>query len=417
MVLMRSRKLLPYVPLYCEYLTRCGAAGYSYEQMATRIALSTGGIDTSITGRTMVGTQDDHFFTLFIHAKSLHPRFTETVGILHDLLHRPDLSHEKLLKDIILEERNSLHSAIIGSGHHFAMTHAAASLLRSRAIDEQLRGITQLRFLESQVRTGNFGALLSTLQELHRILINSSAPFAIITADSPDNAVDPVTRLIESLPQGIAHAPFSRQLLPAQPKKASGIEVSSAVNFVGKVWKTAPVNPEDTGRLLLMGKILSAGYLWDKVRVEGGAYGGMASASVAHPLFSCASYRDPNLSGTIDHFQSALALVASGLPQSTIDQNIIGTIGTIDSPLPPHARGFNESIGIVTGNDAQFRQRMRDAIFSTAPADLAQLAQRLLESREHATCVLGSTAAFDLAAASGFNCKREPLLPPAVKTE
>ncbi|MBN1761140.1 MAG: insulinase family protein [Chitinispirillaceae bacterium] len=406
-------ELLPYIPLYSEYLTRCGAAGYSYEQMATRIALSTGGLDTSVTGRTKVGTLDDHSFTLFFHAKSLYPRFEETVAILHDLLHQPDLSHEKLLRDIILEERNSLHNAIIGSGHQFAMTHAAASLLRTRAIDEQLRGITQLRFLESLVRTGDSGAILHRLQKVHTALINRAATFVIITSDTPDLAVAPAKRLIATLPPGSPSVPPEQKQPSLRPRTATGIEISSAVNFVGKVWKTEPVNPTDTGRLLLMGKTLSAGYLWDKVRVEGGAYGGMASASIAYPLFSCASYRDPNLSGTINHFQHALAVVAAGLPQSSINQNIIGTIGQIDSPHPPHSRGFNESIGIATGNNAEFRQQMRDAIFSTTAQDMAMLAKKLLESQDYAISVLGSAAAFDRASKDGFNCKREPLLPSA----
>jgi presequence protease len=405
--------LLPYIPLYCEYITRCGAADYSYEQMATRIALATGGIDTSVTGRTIVGTQDEHFFRLFIHAKALVPRFGETLAILEDLLHRPDLSHEKLLKDIVLEERNSLHSAIIGSGHHFAMTHAAASLLQTRAIDEQLRGITQLRFLESQVRSGDFGGILSSLQQLHQVIINGATTFTILTADAPESAVEPVTRLIRSLPQNAGAPSVDRRFITTKQPSTTGIEISSAVNFVGKVWKMAPVNPVDTGRLLLTGKILSAGYLWDKVRVEGGAYGGMASSGSAHPLFACASYRDPNLSATIGHFEKALATVAAGLPQSTIDQNIIGTIGQIDAPHPPHAKGFHESIGIGTGSNAAFRQQMRDAIFSTTPTDLATLAQGLLDSAEHATCVLGSPAAFAHAEKEGFSARRESLLPAA----
>ena len=405
--------LIPYIPLYCEYLTRCGAAGYTYEQMATRIALSTGGVSASVTGRTMVGSLDDHFFTLFLHAKSLVPRFEETIAILHDLLHAPDLTQEKLIKDIVLEERNSLHSAIIGAGHQFAMTHASASLLRTRAVDEQIRGIFQLRFLESLVRTGNYQTVLGALQRLHASIINRHAMRTIITADAPDAVAEALTGLIESLPLTAVPEISGLPGIPESITPVTGIEISSAVNFVGKVWKLDPVNPEDTGRLIMMSKILSAGYLWDKVRVEGGAYGGMSSASIAHPLFSCASYRDPNLSSTIHHFRRALETIAAGLPQQTINQNIIGTIGQIDSPQPPHSRGFNESISIFTGSGEEFRQQLRDAVFSATPKDLALLARRILASDVHATTVLGSAAAFDQAAQEGFTCRREPLLPPA----
>jgi presequence protease len=153
--------------------------------------------------------------------------------------------------------------------------------------------------------------------------------------------------------------------------------------------------------------------LWDKIRVEGGAYGGMSSVSTAYPLFSCASYRDPNCATTLVHFRNGLQQIADGLAQSVIDQNIIGTIGHIDSPQSPHARGFNESIALLTGNDRAFRQELRESVFSATSGKLAEIAQSILDSSDHATTVLGSVATFEQAAQDGFSCPREPLLPQA----
>jgi Zn-dependent M16 (insulinase) family peptidase len=136
----------------------------------------------------------------------------------------------------------------------------------------------------------------------------------------------------------------------------------------------------------------------------------MSSVSTSHPLFSCASYRDPNLSATVAHFTKGLEVVAATLPQKAIDQNIIGTIGHIDAPQPPHARGFNESIALLMGNTAEFRQQLRDAVFAARSSDLARLARSILDSKEHATTILGSAAAFDQAGKDGFICNREPLL-------
>ncbi|MBN1308049.1 MAG: insulinase family protein [Chitinispirillaceae bacterium] len=402
--------LIPYIPLYCEYASRCGAAGLSYEQMATRIALSTGGIDASVTGKTVIGTPDEPFFRLFFHAKSLLPRFGETAAILHDLLTAPDLAHEKLIRDIVLEKRNGLTAAIISAGHRFALTRAASGLLRSRALDEQIGGITQLRFLEAIVRNDDYGSAIGALQQLHAVIINRRHAGVVITADEPESVINELTPLLDALPSPPLPPPPPRLPLTPAPRP-SGIEISSAVNFVGRVWKVKPLSAEIAGRLLLTGRILSAGYLWDKVRVEGGAYGGMSLVSVSHPLFSCASYRDPNLAATVRHFTEGLEQVAAGLPQGMIDQNIIGTIGHIDSPLPPHARGLTESIALLTGNTSQFRQQLRDAVFSARSTDLAPIARSILDAQESATTVLGSAAAFEQAEKEGFVCGREPLLP------
>ena len=402
-------ELLPFVPLYCEYATRCGAAGFTYEQMATRIARASGGIDASVSCKTVAATDDNTFVNLFFHAKALLPRFGETCALLRDLLVSPEAANEKLLRDILLEERNGLHAAIIGSGHRFALTHAGATLSTARAIDEIMGGISQLRFLETLVQRKDYTAVADALKEIHRLVISRAAMRLIITADEPQEVIASVDALVAALPSG-SMMPAVKMHTAPESDMPVGIEINSAVNFVGEVWKMPPVEPQTAGLLLLLSRILSAGYLWDKVRVEGGAYGGMSTVSVAHPLFSCASYRDPNLVSTVHHFTAGLQMIADGLPREVISQNIIGTIGHIDSPLPPHGRSYNESILLWVGVSEDFRQRMRDAVFAATPESLSQLAVSILQQERQATTVLGSSAALDNAEKQGFSCRREPLI-------
>lgn len=402
-------RLIPFVPLYCEYVTRCGAGGLTYEQMATRIARTCGGIGASVSCKTMAGTQNETFLNLFFHAKALVARFADTCTILKDLMLAPEVANEKLIKDILLEERNSLHAAVIGSGHRFALTHAAASLSRARALDEVFGGIAQLRFLETLVLANDVPVIVKNLSEIHQRVINRSTLQMMVTADEPSTLHAALGGLVSVLPH-YPVAPPELQPVLATTSLPVGVEISSAVNFVGKVWKMDPVEPRSAGLLLLLSRILSAGYLWDKIRVEGGAYGGMSSVSVAHPLFTCASYRDPNLVSTIQHFTDGLLTIAAKLPQQVIDQNIIGTIGHIDSPLPPHGRAYNESILLYVGISEEFRQKMREAVFDATPESLAELATVILNQQEQATTVLGSTAAFTAAAEQGFTCTREALI-------
>jgi len=134
-----------------------------------------------------------------------------------------------------------------------------------------------------------------------------------------------------------------------------------------------------------------------QVRVEGGAYGGMAMAPAGHPIFACASYRDPNIASTLSHFETGLSHVAAGLDKSTVDQSIIGSIGRLDAPRTPHEKGFGETVALLCGRTNENRQEMRDAILSATPEDLAQTAQHILDNRNNSTSVLGSASAFDKA--------------------
>jgi hypothetical protein len=161
--------------------------------------------------------------------------------------------------------------------------------------------------------------------------------------------------------------------------------------------------------LQLIAKNLSTGYLWEKIRVEGGAYGGRASVSAAHPVFTCGSYRDPNISKTLDNFQGALKHIASGLDDDEIDQSIIGTIGSIDHPKAPHTKGLSETLALISGRSVEYRQRKRESVLDATSKHAASAAKKLIDSKEYAVSVLGSEAAFKQAESEGLAFKRQSL--------
>ncbi len=402
------QSLLPYLPIYSELITRCGAAGNSFEKMAIRTALSTGGIDSSAICKTHIES-NDLFFHAFIHSKALQPRFGEMLEIIRDLLLSPDLENSKQIHDILLEERNGLHSSIIGAGHQFAITHAASYLLPSRFIDEQIGGLSQLRFLDNLVKIDSVDQIISSIKQLHKTIINRNGCVLSVTSDNPSQIRAQLQDFIQKLPVAEL-TPSIYNTEQVKPPNIKGIEISSAVNFVAQVWKTPRVEPETAGHLFLLSRLLSTGYLWDKVRVEGGAYGGMAMMSIANPVFSCASYRDPNLKSTFDHFSGGIKEIASGISPSLVDQSIIGTIGKIDAPKTPHAQGFGETIDLLLGNSIEFRQKLRDAILGATSEVLSKSAEKILEASQKAQVVLGSEAAFDVAQAQGLSFTREPLI-------
>jgi len=393
--------LIPFIPSYLEMLTRCGAGKYSYEQMAKRISLSTGGIDASTTCRTKIGTSDGLFFMAFIHGKALEPRFGEMLGILEDMIAAPDLKNIKQIKDMIFEGRNALNSSVIQSGHSFALTNASARLSKSRGIDEKLAGITQLRFLDAVIKKEDYGAVADANARLHDFLINRKACTVSITAGDPSKFTGQLESFVSKLPaRAVAGESGNSNEGEYSPKLAGkveyrGIEINSAVNFAARAWKVPGLSAAEYGRLFLLSRNLSTGYLWDKIRVEGGAYGGMSGMSISHPVFTCASYRDPNLEETLEHFTKGLSEITRLIPAEKTDQSIVGAIGRIDHPKSPHSAGFGETMDILTGSTFDYRQRFREAVLSATPDDLKTAAERILSSTQSAVTVLGSQAAFD----------------------
>jgi Zn-dependent M16 (insulinase) family peptidase len=246
------------------------------------------------------------------------------------------------------------------------------------------------------------------MKELHSLLVNRSRCLTSITADDPDGLAPAVGALLGRIPSTSAQpVDLAFRKGPADPW---GIEISSSVNFVAKTWKCADISPADIGRFYLLSKNLSTEYLWNKVRVEGGAYGGMALFSSGHPIFSCASYRDPNCRTTLAHFETGLSIVASKLDQASLDQSIIATIGRVDAPKTPYEKGFGETVALFCGRSRDFRAVVRQSVLAATSDDVRQTARRLLDEKETAVTILGGGSALDDAQKEGLDLKREMLL-------
>ena len=402
-------ELLPYFPIYSELLTRCGAAGLSPEQMAKRVSLSTGGIGSSEMCTTKFGTEEELVFKFFFHGKALPERFDEMIEIFSDIFHEPELDNEKLLNDILLEMRNGMNAAVLRNGHGFAIANASARLSKSRYIGELIDGLSQLRFLDKLVRKNDIASITDAMSKLHDSIIDRNRCIISTTGENPGECLKTLESFVKKLPtSGINDADID---FKGDAKGSPvGIEISSSVNYIARSWKLNSLTPDAMGQLFLMSRDLSTGYLWDKVRIEGGAYGGMAVISSAHPVFSCASYRDPNLVRTLDHFKLGIEKVAKGLSEEEVDQSVIGTIGRIDQPRSPHGKGFGETVALLGGRSPELRQHVRDAVLNSTPADLAKRAAQLLNEKESAVTVLGSTDAFDKAEKEGCKLSRESLL-------
>jgi hypothetical protein len=406
---------IPYLPLYAELASRCGAAGMSYEEMSRRTALATGGIHGSLLCETH-GADGALVFKYFLHGKALIRRVSDMAGIFSDLLLSPKLDNARQLHDVLFEMRNDLNASVINSGHVFAATHAASRLVASKFIDETIDGVTQLRFLDNLLKNFDADAVIEKITALHALLIDGERCMVSITADDPHAITASIESLLQKLPvknsptvsvEASAKVPstFEKHLVPARC-----IEISSSVNFVAKAWRCPDFGPESLGRYFVLSKNLSTDYLWNKVRVEGGAYGGMAMLSSGHPVFMCASYRDPNLASTLRHFEAALQSIAPGIDAEAIDQNIIATIGRIDAPRTPHEKGFGETIALLCGRSKEFRRQVREAVLSATPRDLSEKARQLLDEKETAVTMLGSPSAFDKAQQDGLDMRREKLL-------
>jgi presequence protease len=157
---------------------------------------------------------------------------------------------------------------------------------------------------------------------------------------------------------------------PPQLPAAEGLTMPVQVNFVGKGANLYELGYEEDGSVLVITQHLGATWLWDKVRVQGGAYGAMNSFDRLSGIMTFLSYRDPNLLETLGIYdQSGQFLKQVALSQQDLTKAVIGTIGELDSYQLPDAKGYTAMVRYLAGIDDRKRQRLRDQVLSTSEED------------------------------------------------
>ena len=190
------------------------------------------------------------------------------------------------------------------------------------------------------------------------------------------------------------------------PLADEGFVVPTQVSYVGKGGRLYEEGEAVSGSTSVIQKYLGTGYMWDNVRVMGGAYGGFCQFQPRDGIFSFLSYRDPNLDKTIDVYDGA----SDALLQSAADLEndpdalataIIGAIGDMDGALSPDQKGSTQFKRWLVRESPEQRQKFRDEVLNTKPSDFKEFAERLKAMKDPSSAVVSSKSAFEDAAKAG----------------
>ena len=375
-----------YLPMLGKLTTSMGAAGLDYEAMAKRIALKAGGLSCHLAAANNAAG-DGNWQKMIFQVKALYRNVDEAVKILTDILTAGDLSQQDRMYDLIAARKNGLHASIVPSGHIFAKRTAAAALSLPACRDEQWHGRTQLGFMNGIAGTGKGGHndLAEKLDHLRRMVFRPEKLTLNMTADQEGLVIlsQATAALLSQLPgRGEGGVPSTAR--PAAPSCFvpihRGIAIPTEVSYVAKAFKAPGYADPRAASLLVASRLLSNGYLYKHIRVQGGAYGGMCQYDPASGLFAFLSYRDPHIVETLQVYNDAQAFMTSVRPtREDLEKAIIGTIGALDRPMDPSTRGYVAMIRDFAGLDDEARYTLRQKILAMEEAHLGDDISHYLE--------------------------------------
>lgn len=364
--------LLPYVPLFGRALLEMGTDKEDFVRLSQRIGRYTGGIrPTTFTSTNQDTAQATAW--LFLRGKAVVPQTPELFKILQDVLLRVSLDNRERFLQIVLEEKASLVQQLIPLGHRIINRRLRSYFSSSDYAAEQMGGTSYLFFLRQLADSleRDWPAILAKLESVRNLLINRNG--MILNATLDETNWQEVRTTCESLVEVLPAKPVTIMDWQPDAKLSSfgnlrfeGLTIPAQVNYVGKGADLYQLGYPYSGSLAVILNHVRTTWLWEKVRVQGGAYGVFCAFDHRSGVFTYLSYRDPGLLRTLEIYdQTGQFLHQLQLDEGEITRSIIGAIGEMDAYQLPDAKGYSSMLRYLTGDDDNKRQKRRDQIFAT----------------------------------------------------
>ncbi|SIQ40028.1 hypothetical protein SAMN05920897_10868 [Alkalispirochaeta americana] len=392
--------------------TETGLPGLSFDQFNRQVNLKTGGISVYVSNQTHLKDLSRVRRLFMVRLKVLDRAWQEGAELLKRLLGEIDFSDSARLVQILEEMLQEMLGGVVPAGNYFAGLRALRGLNGLLAAEEEINGISQLLHLRRMVQEDP-DALGRELLALALRLMDPARVNVNITGSKP--LADELSRWLPSLLETLRsrREAFSREggleeevflgegdvpgvILP--PGTAPGREyllASAGVSYVAAALRGVSFGEPLAAAQDVVAHLLRTGLLWEKIRMQGGAYGAFAQSRTAEGVFSFASYRDPHCARTIRAYQESLReLAREEVSPGVLDLAKVSMLGRELRPLTPREAGFMNFRRRLLGVDDELRQMTRDQVRAVSPGEIRQVAELLGENFSEASlAVLGGKAA------------------------
>lgn len=383
---------LGYLSFFTNALGLVSTEKYSYTDLANATNIYTGGISTGTASHPDIKDRNNFVFKFEVKLKVLEKNLDKALELMEQMLLASDFSDIKRLGEIVAQIKARLQANLSSSGHLVAAMRSMSSFSRYALYQDELKGIAFYRSIcriekelsESPERVSDkLAAIAKKLFARNRMLISFTG-----NNEAYGNAKPSLEKVIAGFNKMSAIG--NQAEVHFNTAKEAFIDASQ-IQYVAKTGDFVCEGYEYTGALRLLRIILSYDYLWINVRVKGGAYGCMNTFLRSGESYFV-SYRDPNLSDTLDVYDRIPEYIKSFSPdERDMTKYIIGTFSALDTPMNPEAKGSRSLSAYLEGITYEQIQKERDEILNAQPEDIRRLAD-LVEAvlKKDSICVIGN---------------------------
>lgn len=383
---------LGYLGFFTNALGLVSTEKYSYTDLANATNIYTGGISTGTASHPDIKDRNNFVFKFEVKLKVLEKNLDKALELMEQMLLTSDFTDTKRLGELVAQIKARLQANLSSSGHLVAAMRSMSSFSRYALYQDELKGIAFYRSIcriEKELSespksvSDKLAAIAKKLFARNRMLISFTG-----NNEAYGNAKPSLKKVIAGFNK--MSAVGNQAEVHFNTAKEAFIDASQ-IQYVAKTGDFICEGYEYTGALRLLRIILSYDYLWINVRVKGGAYGCMNTFLRSGESYFV-SYRDPNLSDTLDVYDRIPEYIKSFSPdERDMTKYIIGTFSALDTPMNPEAKGSRSLSAYLEGITYEQIQKERNEILNAQPEDIRRLAD-LVEAvlKKDSICVIGN---------------------------
>ena len=376
------------------------AAGILFPPALGVTCLLAGGMGSAVSVYTQYNDTDKYRMMMEVNCKVLHENLAEAVRLVTEILTTTKWDSKDRILEVLEEERAAMRADLPASGHATAAVRATACFSETSLIMDSINGVNAYHKLDEVcglLEKDEAGGILTTLAEMAAYIFRVDHMMTDCTADEEclpliaEKAAELAGNLPAACPPESDLEAYGPAFSITTVKVKEAFTTAGQVQFVCRAGSFGKRGLPYTGALRVLRVILGYDYLWNRVRVTGGAYGCMSSFTKDGNAYFV-SYRDPHLARTIKAFEEAPDYVRGfEADERAMTKYIIGAVSAMDHPMTPPTYGKYSLTAYMTGLTEESVRKERMEVLDCGPDEIRGLAGHIEAFlAEDCLCVVGN---------------------------
>lgn len=366
---------IKYISLLTTLLGKINTQNYSYSELSNEVLINTGGI--YFKGEVYGDSKEPSLYKPFIegHCSVVVDKMKEGLQILAEIIKNTVFDDKKRIRELTRVLISRIEMKLMDRGHQVVMMRLGSYFSPAYEYIERTSGYDFYKFLKEFEENFDekIDETIEKLKEMMSKIFNKSNLTVFVTGQ--EDEVQGLKENLRIITEVLGDEGFEENRYTFNERnKKEALITPSHVQYVAKGYNYKKLGYSYTGKLLVLKTILGMDYLWNKVRVQGGAYGAFATVNRSGN-FIFASYRDPNLMETLQAYDGAVKYLKDfNTTEREMLKYIIGTISELDMPLTPSMEGETALSYYMRSISLEDRQSERKEVLSTTAEDIRNFA-------------------------------------------